>query len=69
MFEPAEQSVGAQHLHPRRGELERERQRIQPAADGHDGGAVGRSQLKVGLHVPYALDEQPHGWRARQIGG
>ncbi len=50
----------AQRRHPRGGELDRQRDPIQPPADLTDGGDVSGTQGEVAAHGRRALDEQGH---------
>ena len=68
MRESAKQILSGQHFDPRRRQLERERQCIEPPANRRHGRAVRGREAKVGLHVSHAFHEQSHRGRARQIG-
>ncbi len=56
---------GAQRAHPRRGELQRERQAVEPAADLRDRSRVLLGEDEAGIRGRGTIDEQLHGFRAR----
>src|SRR5262249_28341318 len=66
-IEATEQFVWRQSFHPRRRELQRERQRVELLTDRLYRGAVLRRETEVGLHVTNPLDEQAHCRDAVQI--
>ena len=72
MFQPVEDRVGRQQPDPRRGQLDRERQAIQPADDLGDRGGVPLINGEAGHHGGGPLGEQPYrlaGGERRERGG
>ena len=53
-------SLGGQRAHPRRGQLDRERDAVQPAADLATAGALASVTRNAGCAAQRPLDEQPH---------
>ena len=51
---------GAHHLHPRRGQLDREGDAVKAVADLDDGRSVGRRQRELRLSGLSSIDEQPN---------
>ena len=68
VLEPAEQTLGGQHFDPRRCELERERQCIEPLANRGHGHAVRGREAEVGLHIPNAFHEEAHCGSTYEVG-
>ncbi|TML03229.1 MAG: hypothetical protein E6G38_10610, partial [Actinobacteria bacterium] len=62
--ETRQQLAGAEDLHAGRGQLDRERQRIERGAEGDDVGHVLRRQLEVALRRLRAGDEECDGRRS-----
>ncbi len=62
-FEPLRDAGSRQHPHLRGGQLDRQRQALQPAADVGDIGGVVLGEREVGLDRPGAVDEQRDGGR------
>ena len=67
LLEPPRHRVGRQQAAPGRGELDRQRQAVQPAADlGHVARTLVR-ELEGGIDCPCPRDEEPHGVVRRQL--
>ena len=65
--EPGEQLAGRQDLHPGRGQLDRERQAVEPPADLGQPAVVGREPRQHGLRaLPEELDRRSLGQRPQR---
>ena len=58
VIEPLEQRRGLEDSHARRGELERQRQAVEPAADRGDRRRVRGREREAGLHLLRTLEEE-----------
>ena len=58
MLHPGEQRLRRQHLDPRRGQLDRQRQAVQPGADLGDDERVVLCEHELGRDRPRALEEE-----------
>ena len=65
MLQPGEQRPGRQELDPRRRQLDRQRQAIEPPGDPRDHGGILLVQDETRPDGPGALGEQPHRLAAR----
>jgi hypothetical protein len=68
-LQAGQQRAWGQVPHPRRGQLERQGQAVQAAADLRHGGGVLGGEGKAGVRRPRPLDEEPHGVGRRQMPG
>ena len=63
VVEPGPDLVDREHGDARRGELDRQRDAVEAAADLGDGGAVARVEREPRLDQPSPVDEDPHRFR------
>jgi hypothetical protein len=69
VVEPRDDPGQRQDPQPRRGELQRERHAVQPAAEPGEVGGVGVGHCEVGQHQPGPVGEQLHRLAAGQVRG
>ena len=62
VIEPRLEGARRQDFAPRGGQLDGQRQAVQPAADGDDGGRILRLERKARADGPGAFDEEADGW-------